>query len=208
VTNQHIALSNVDWGNDDLRRDVKNQPRLRGVYGTWVVRDRDDIAPAEAIDALIANDNAAGVQFWPAATLTEFAPWQCPKLFEAMADRRLPVFMHSDQTNWNAVYAVLTAYPTLPLVLQRVSYGDVRKALAMMRQCPNLYLCTSPPFVGGSVLEQFDRYVGAERLLFGSGYPKFDILPAVAQVAYTELSNEKKALIAGGNLNRLLEAVQ
>lgn len=208
VTNQNIALSNPDWGNDDLRRDVVDQPRLRGVFGTWLIQDRDNLAPAEAVDALITNDNAAGIQLWPALSFAEFEPWQCPELFAAMTDRQLPLFMHMDQANWNGVHAVLTAFPSLPVVLQRVSYGDVRKALAMMRLCPTLHLCTSPPFVGGSVLEQFDRFVGCERLLFGSGLFKFDVTPAVAQVTYAQLSDEKKALIAGGNLTRLLEAIR
>ena len=70
------------------------------------------------------------------------------------------------------------------------------------------FVSASPGFVGGSVLEQFDRYVGVDRILFGSGLFKYDQIPAAAQITYSTLSDDKKALIAGGNLSRLLEAIR
>ncbi|MCE9591458.1 MAG: amidohydrolase [Planctomycetes bacterium] len=207
VTNQKIALSNPDWGNEDLARDITPHARLRGVFGTWLLQDRDNPPPDQAIDRLIKM-NAAGVQLWPGMSFAEFTPWQCPDLLAALSDRQLPLFLHSDQASWTNVHDVLKAFPKLVLVLQRVTYGDFRKAFALMKICPNLHLCTSPPFVGGSVLDQLDRFLGCDRLLFGSGLFRFDVSPAAAQVAYSGLSDAKKAQIAGGNLLRLLGAIR
>jgi hypothetical protein len=207
VTNHKIAFSNPEWGNEELRRDVTANPRLRGVFGTWVIQDRNNPPPAEAVGALI-KQGAAGVQLWPAMCGFDFAPWQCPDLFAALSERRLPLFLHADQTNANAIHAVLQAFPRLVLILQRVPYGDALRMLTLMRACPSLHICTSPHFVGGSVLEQFDHFIGSERLVFGSGLFKFDAPPAVAQITYSTLSDAKKAAIAGGNLARLLEAIR
>lgn len=207
VTSHKIALSNPDWGNDDLAKDIAPHPRLRGVFGTWMIRERDTPPMDEAVDRLV-KIKAAGVQLWPTLSFAEFTVWQCPELFAALSDRRLPLFMHSDQTSWSNVHDVLKAFPRLVLVLQRVTYSDVRKAQAIMKLCPNLHVCTSPPFVGGAVLEQFDRFVGCDRLLFGSGLFKFDVMPAVAQITYSSLNDAKKQQIAGGNLQRLLEAIR
>jgi len=207
VTNQSILFSTPDWGNDRLLRDVAGKPRLRPVCGTWIMQERGDVTVTQHIDQLIRH-GAAGVQLWPSASMFEFAPWQAPEFFAVMSERRLPIFMHVDQTNWNAVHAVLTAFPKLVLVLQRVVYSDSRKALALMKACPGLHICTSPGFVGGSVLEQFDRFVGCDRLIFGTGLFKFDATPAVAQISYSTLSDDKKARIASGNLVRLLEAIR
>lgn len=207
VTHHKIALSTPDWGNEDLLREVAASPRLRPILGAYVVNERDDISAEARVDGLILQ-NSAGIQFWPIPCMFDFAPWQCPDLFNAMADRALPLFLHADQTNYNNLHAVLKAFPRLTIILQRIPYGDVRRVIGVMRACPNLMLCTSPHFVGGSVIEQFDRYFGCERLVFGSGLFKYDQAPSVAQVAYTQLPEPKQALIASGNLTRLLEAIR
>lgn len=207
VTHHKIALSTPDWGNEDLLREVAASPRLRPVLGLYIINERDDTPAAARVDALI-RQGAAGAQFWPLPCGFEFAPWQCPDLFNALADRGLPIFMHAEQATYSNLHAVLQAFPKLKVVLQRIPYGDARKILALMRACPNLLLCTSPHFVGGSVIEQFDRYFGCERLVFGSGLFKYDQAPSVAQVAYTQLPEAKRALIASGNLTRLLEAIR
>ncbi|MCX5659013.1 MAG: amidohydrolase family protein [Planctomycetota bacterium] len=207
VTNHKIALSTPEWGNEDLLRDLAASPRLRPIMGVYVVNERDDTPAAKRVDDLV-KQGAAGVQLWPQACGFDFAAWQCPDLFNAMADRGLPLFMHADQTNYGNLHAVLQAFPRLKVVLQRVLYGDTRRVLAVMRSCPNLHICTSPGNVGGSVIEQLDRYFGSERTIFGSGLFKYDAAPAVAQVAYTQLPEPKRALIASGNLNRLMEGIR
>ena len=72
--------------------------------------------------------------------------------------------------------------------------------------CPNLHLETSrySLFRG---LETFCLCVGASRLLYGSGLPH--VAPGVSMTSLTHanISGEEKALIAAGNLERLLEEV-
>ena len=65
-----------------------------------------------------------------------------------------------------------------------------------------------PRFVGGRVIEQFASYVGHERLLFASGLLTYDVLPAMAQITYADITDSQKADIAAGNLQRLLAEVQ
>ena len=208
ITNTKILFSNVDWGNDALYEDTRKQPRLRPLFGTWGIVDRPGYDPIDvSIDKAIKR-GGAGIQLWTREAGLTFAPWQMPDLLTGLSDRQLPLFMHSDQADWNSVDTVLTAYPRLKLVLQRVIYGDSRRLLALMKRHPGLHLSASPGFVGGSVLEQFDRYVGVDRILFGSGLFKYDQIPAAAQITYSTLSDDKKALIAGGNLSRLLEAIR
>jgi len=208
VTSTKIYISNVDWGNDELFDDTRKRPQLRPVYGTWGLVDRLNTDSVEvAIDKAIQR-NAGGIQMWCKETALQFAPWQMPDLFAALSQRQLPLFMHVDQTDWNSIHSVLTQFPRLRLVLQRVIYGDSRKLMALMKIHPGLHVSASPGFVGGSVFEQFDHYVGIDRILFGSGLFKFDQIPAAAQVSYCQLPDDKKARIASGNLNRLLEDIR
>ena len=207
VTTTRIIHSNVDWGNDELFQLVKNHPRLRPLYGTWGVVDRPGDDMPSSVDKAIKR-GAAGLQLWIREFALAFAPWQFPELLEAASERRLPLFLHADQAEFAGIHDVLTHYPGLRLVLQRVSYGETRKIIALMKAHPGLHLCISPGFVGGSVLEQFEKYLGVDRLLFGSGLFKFDQAPTVAQVTYSTLSDAKKEAIASKNLLRLLGEIQ
>ncbi len=208
VTTTKILHSHVDWGNEELVESLKGQARIKPILGTWGITDRPAAGDMAASVDKAVKLGAGGFQLWTKECYVVFASWQFPELFPAMAERNLPLFMHIDQGDFNGVHDVMTAYPKLKLVLQRVIYSDSRKVLALMKQHPGLHVCTSPGFVGGSVLEQFDRYVGADRLVFGSGLFKYDQLPAVAQISYSTLPDEKKAMIAGGNLTRLMEAIR
>lgn len=207
VTNTKISLSTPLWGNDDLAASLAGHKEVRGIFGIQAVNERHEAPVAERVDALI-KQGAAGVQLWPGREAWDFAPWQCPDLFDALSQRGLPAFMHNDSAQPQQVYDVLKAFPKLVLVYQRVFYGHARRILGLMRACPNLHLATSPGWVGGRVIEQFDSYFGSDRMLFGSGYARYDVMPAVAQIIYSEISDEKKSAIAGGNLRRLLEQIR
>jgi predicted TIM-barrel fold metal-dependent hydrolase len=54
-------------------------------------------------------------------------------------------------------------------------------------------------------IEEIAQRFGARRLLFGSGLPVFEPGSAVAMVTYAELPQDQKQMIAGGNLESLLE---
>ncbi len=208
ITNRKIYLSNPELGNGDLAQDVATDPRLRGLFGIYVIKERDRIPePRQAVADLIAS-GAAGVQLWPKMEAWDFAPWQCPDLFAALSDHRLPAFIHADQVSFDSLHFVLAAWPDLRVVVQQTSYADTRRWLALMQACPGLYLAMSPRFVGGRVIEQFASYVGHERLLFASGLFTYDVLPAMAQITYADIADGQKADIAAGNLRRLLAEVQ
>ena len=53
-------------------------------------------------------------------------------------------------------------------------------------------------------LEQVVELVGADRVLFGSQAPYWDPSLPIGMLNYAELSTEKKKLVAGDNLRRLL----
>jgi ATP-dependent Zn protease len=47
----------------------------------------------------------------------------------------------------------------------------------------------------------------AERLVFGTGYPHAEPMPAITQLMYAQISDEQRALIGSGNLERLIAGV-
>jgi predicted TIM-barrel fold metal-dependent hydrolase len=138
-------------------------------------------------------------------------PWCAGPLLEALATHRMPVlldlllFRRADP-DWKLLYDLCRCYPTLPIVLTGWTGMASRSCYALCQACPNLYLDTSR-YALHRGLEAFCGKVGARQLLYGSGMPH--IAPGVALTTLTHafIGDEEKALIAYGNLERLLKEV-
>jgi len=90
-----------------------------------------------------------------------------------------------------------------PVIVEAVRYTLLAEAIVVMQEVPNVFIEThlinSPDWV-----ELLKTEVGAERIVFGSNAPLSYISAATAQIECTQVSEEDKALIFGGNLRRIL----
>jgi predicted TIM-barrel fold metal-dependent hydrolase len=126
------------------------------------------------------------------------------KVVEQAASLKIPIIVsiaHSgDPTD---VSSVTASYPA-PVVLGSVSLETLSEVVAVMEKHPSLLIGTHELHAPGA-LEMLVSRVGAERIVFGSGSPRRVIASSLAYVANSELSNEQKSLILGGNIKRVLE---
>ena len=99
--------------------------------------------------------------------------------------------------------AEATAGSGLPVILCDTYYHDMAEAMAVMQEHPHVYADTNWQALVGA-LEIMAEQVGADRLLYGSGAPERPMQKALNQVLETELDEEQKAAILGGNAMRLL----
>ena len=97
----------------------------------------------------------------------------------------------------------------LPLVVetqvQKILY-HTRPLFALLRDCPNVRVELSN-FAGQGFLEYAVREYGAARLLYGSFLPMSDPWVPMGLVLDADIGDAEKALIAGGNLRRLVREV-
>lgn len=120
-----------------------------------------------------------------------------------IAANGIPLFLDMDQTNWEEVATILQRRSNLNLVLLRTSYRIDRVIYPLFERYENLRIEAATYQVNYGI-EEVCRRFGARRLLFGTGLPVTEAGPSIAQIAYAEISDEDKALIAGGNLWELL----
>ena len=78
---------------------------------------------------------------------------------------------------------------------------------ALLEAHPNLYVDTSI-LSNFMVLEEMAARFGADRLLFGTGAPRYEGAGSITALRYAALSEIERQAIAGGNLERLLGEVQ
>jgi len=126
---------------------------------------------------------------------------------DEVAERRIPVLLSLERgITWPAVYALLQDYPNLTCVLCDIgTWGQDRHTWPLLDVYNNVYVETS--YLGleaGGIATTVSRF-GADRLLFGTGfplrYPEASMLPLL----HAHISEEDKCKIAWQNLHRLIQ---
>jgi hypothetical protein len=139
-------------------------------------------------------------QGWP----IDFAPFaQCLNL---LAEKSMPVLTTCTRLGDATMLARMMQSATdgrLPVILEGVSSSNLAEVIAAMRDCPRLYVETHAiVFAGG--LRMIRDAVGAERIVFGSGASALSLGAALSYVNGSDLSDDEKAGVLGGNAARLL----
>jgi predicted TIM-barrel fold metal-dependent hydrolase len=124
---------------------------------------------------------------------------------DAFAAAGVPLlFSPGDVGGWSALYDLLAAWPALTVVICDVGmWGPDRLVRPLVQRYPNVYLELSQYIVADGI-RAFVEACGAQRLLYGSGYPDWEHGSMMLALRHAEISASAKAAIAAGNLERLL----
>jgi hypothetical protein len=198
---------NFIYGNERIYDACRPNPALIPcpvVAARNGVEGADDGAQVEAA----VQAGAGAVWIRPEKDRWSLAAWCSDPLFRALEARRLPVICLERCVGFDAVAQLAERYPHLPLIAAEVNYRSQHILLALLRRYPHVYLSTGNNNCVHRGLEQFVRLVGAERLLFGTGFPGSEPMAAITQLMYAEIGDADKRLIGSENLRRLMEAIQ
>ena len=95
----------------------------------------------------------------------------------------------------------------LPVILQKGRFRSSNRLLYQLIEAnPNLRIELSG-YWAYHAIEFITREFGAHRLLFGTRMPARDPACAIGQVAYSDIPEDDKRLIAGDNLRNLMGGV-
>ena len=94
-------------------------------------------------------------------------------------------------------------FPQINFALTQIMWPPFGAILDLMWRCPNIYIDTSWLHMRESI-ELLCRDFGAERILFGIGL-KSHYGAAIAELAFAQISDAERELIAHGNIERLLD---
>lgn len=131
------------------------------------------------------------------------------EMLEALAARRIPLFLPIGQTSWNEAGALARMHPDLRVVVESAGhheYLNMRAALPWLEREPNILVPTNRQFLAGG-LELLTEQIGPERVLFASGQPIEDPWASLAILVKNRLPDDAKRRIAHGNLQDLLNGV-
>lgn len=161
---------------------------------------------AQVEAAIRRGAGAAWIRPGPDGWLT--AEWASGRIFAALEERRLPLICLERLVGVADLADLARRHPELPLILAEVGYRANRVLIPLLERFPNLHLSLGPVYTAHRGIEQFVEIAGADRLLFGSGWPDAEAMAAVTQLAYAEISEPDRRRIGAGNLQRLIAEVR
>ena len=104
--------------------------------------------------------------------------------------------------NYEAIYDLAALYPEVNFIVIMTGMLAQRKTFTMMAKCPNVYYeCSS---FGYKNIEHAYRLFSRTNLVFGSYFPIMEPGLLISYLAYADVPDEEKRLIAKGALQRLL----
>jgi predicted TIM-barrel fold metal-dependent hydrolase len=194
-------------GNEALQKEIKGEDRL---YPVWVVLPHhtgEMPEPKELISQLKTNGVKA-VRMFPSRDSHNFSlsEWNSGELLSILEAYRIPLILDIEAIWWEAVYNVIKNHPDLPVITANISYRHNRYTYPIWEKHNNLFVETSRYWGTGTVEEVVAKF-GAERILFGTNMPAYTGTGAVSFLTYSDIPEEDKQLIAGGNLENILKGV-
>ena len=200
--NQNAALSN-----ERLAEQLK-QPGMERLTGVWCLLPSqcgELPEPCAFFDAMKKNRIAAVTLMpfqhrWIACGLTIGAYME-----EARA-RKVPICLDGFNGAWRELYEFLIEYPDNIYLGINITakWGVDRQLRPLMETYRGLYFSFDGHWVPRGVNELVRLY-GAERILFGSGFPRFSAGAAMLQLKQSGLDEDVICRIASGNLEELLK---
>ncbi|NIA12979.1 MAG: hypothetical protein GWP08_02775 [Nitrospiraceae bacterium] len=195
-------------GNEALMLEVGGCGRLVPSWVAPAPDARGPLPPTSFVeDALTAGVRALRVFPGPGQYNYPLSPWVCGDLLSAMAAHRMPLLFEALARPWDEIHALARSYPELPLVCLRPKFLEARIIYALLDSLPSFHFTFSYFAVHRCIEDICHRY-GPERLLFDTGLPEFSPAIPIGMLMYAGIGDEKKAQIAHGNLDRLLEGVR
>ena len=130
---------------------------------------------------------------------------QVEPVLRAVAHLKPVLFLDSrDGVNPTELLALAEKFPKMPMVYMQVMWSGVIALLDLMRRRKNILADTSWLHTAGTI-ELIVKEFGAERLIFGTG-SKAHNGASMAGLAYADIPPRTRALIAHGNLDKLLQS--
>lgn len=199
-------------GNGILLEEIADYPNLHPCW-VFMPHETGEMPPSQSTVTAMLKAGVKAARIFPRQHLFMFRLWNLEPLLQALATHAIPLFVDfgikswGDVIDWDGLYEVGKAYPELPLILPSINIGSDRLLIPLMKRLPNLYVETSYYTVHRGI-ELLDATIGAERVLFGSGLPLRAPGPALTALSYSLINEDKKKLVAGDNLRRLMNEVR
>jgi len=192
--------------NETLARDLQTAPA--GLKGVWTLLPSctGEIAAPADLPALMKRNNIAALTMNP--QMNYYLPRRhvIGDYLEMASERAIPVLLNTGRgLRLEQIDDIMNDFPNLTAVLSYAQcWPSDRWFRPLLDAYPNLYYDMSYMQTAAGLPDLVKRYT-ARRILFGSAYPEQYAGALMMVIKHADIGADDKALVAGGNLKRLLE---
>lgn len=130
------------------------------------------------------------------------------KIFDAAAERKIPVLLHAFQGKWEELYRFMQEFPELTAIVNAGhKWGTDRNIRPLLENFANCTIELGGYWVPEGIADLAKIY-GANRIIYGSNFPKYNHGSAMLQIKHSTLDDDSIAMIAGRNLENLLKGAE
>jgi len=199
-------------GNEMLLEEIKGFERLYGAFAVLPLQT-GEIGGLEEILGKMREGNIRAFRAFPSEHRFLMTKTALGPLYEFMVERNIPLMISINESSggisgWFLIEKILSDCPDLTLIVtEHGSWGQDRCFRPLIEKYENLYLDISRYELDGGISDFCAKY-GAEKLLFGTGYPWWNPGGPILMLAQADITSREKEMIASGNLTRILRRVR
>ncbi len=148
-------------------------------------------------------------RMFPKAHKYQLRKWLVDDVLSELERRRVPLMVWHMQIEWDELAEIAEAYPNLPIIIEGSDQKTVYYAQSVMGLCEkyhNVHL-EMHNFTHYDFFHYALKYIGADRLIFGSRSPFNDMNVPLYQILMNANEEERK-LILSGNIKRLISEIR
>ena len=203
----NLAMAGVNTANrmlaEMLRADTAE--RLTGVWCILPAQCDEIPEPDEFFRRMKANRIGA-------VTLLPFDHRYVPcrmtlgRFMDAAAERKIPVLLNGFAGKWPELYRFMEEFPRNVFIYQEAcgKWGSDRNIRPLLENFEHFHFETAGYWVPEGIRDLAEKY-GADRILYGSGFPRYNQGNGMLQLRQSGLPPASVELIAGKNLERILK---
>ncbi|ODS83239.1 MAG: hypothetical protein ABS46_06990 [Cytophagaceae bacterium SCN 52-12] len=197
------ANYDLHHSNLELSRMLAPYPNLFPIWNVMPHAGGEYPAPG-TLTQLVKENNVRAFSIMPVSNSWDWKSYASKELFDWIASNRMLVITQASELgSWSDVDVFLQKYPEVPLLLNRITYGEQRFIIPLLDRYKNLHICFDT-FQINEGLEYFTGKGLENQLLFGSSAPAMSQGAHRTYVDLARVKQEVREKIAGGNLKRLL----
>lgn len=199
-------------GNEVLASSIRGIDRL---YGTFAILppQTKEMGSFEDLLEKMRLDRVKAFRAFPSGHRFLMTRTALGSLYDLMVERNTPLLISINEScggisGWYLIEQILSDNPDLTLVVtEHGSWGQDRFFRPLIEKYENLYLDISRYELDGGISDFCAKY-GAERLLFGTGYPWWSPGGPILMLAQADITVKEREKIASGNLKRIIGRVR
>jgi len=124
------------------------------------------------------------------------------RVLQRINELQMPVMVEAHREGDASAILRQTVDTTMPLILLDVSLTTLTEAIMAVQQRPNTYLATRL-LCGGDTIEYLVETIGADKLIFTSGFPINCFSSAYLTAKFASITDAQRSAILGGTIARL-----